>query len=133
MNPHQILKKLLSHLLIILILFDYPWILQHAGSPNDQVKDSAEGCHDTDDHKADVPDGHVGVDHGTRLVKQLDDPTLWLLDMLEVKLWVNNLVPDDRDPGAGQQAQEDRVDEHECDPEDDMWPVNVLLSENRTL
>ena len=108
------------------LFFDYPWILQHAGSPNDKVQDSAEGCHDPDDHKADVPDGNIGVDHGAGLVKQLDDPTLGLLDVLEVKLWVNNLVPDDRDPGAGQQAQEDRVDEHECDPEDDMGPVNVL-------
>ena len=116
------------------MFFSYPWVLQHARSPNDQVQDSAEAGHDPDDDKADVPDGHVGVDHGAGLVEQLDDPALRLLDVLEVKLGVNDLIPDHGDPGEGQQAQQHRVDEHEGDPEDDMRPEEKLaLRSNNVL
>ena len=42
--------------------------------------------------------------------------------MLQVELGVDDLVPDDGDPGAGDEAQDDGVEDHEDDPEDDVWP-----------
>ena len=100
----------------------YPRVLQHAGRPDDEVQHGAEHGHHADHDEDDVPDEDAGVDLAADGVEHLDDPVLRLLDVLQVELGVDDLVPDDGDPGAGDEAEDDGVEDHEHDPEDDVWP-----------
>ena len=43
-----------------------------------------------------------------------------MFNLLKVKLWINDLVPDDADPGGGDEEEQDSVDEHVDNPEYDM-------------
>ena len=43
-----------------------------------------------------------------------------MFNLLQVKLWINDLVPDDTDPGGGDEEEQDSVDEHVDNPKDDM-------------
>ena len=45
--------------------------------------------------------------------------------MFKVKLRINYLVPDEGNPSAGNEEQEEGVDDHVEDPEDNMRPSNI--------
>ena len=72
----------------------YPGILQHAGG-QDQVVDRTEHHHDSQQNKDDMSHYYTRVDFATGFVEQLDYFIFWLLDLIQIKLRVNDLVPDD--------------------------------------
>ena len=42
--------------------------------------------------------------------------------MFQVKLWINDLIPDERNPCTGNENQKKGVDDHVEDPENNMRP-----------
>ena len=104
----------------------YPRVLQHAGS-QDQVVHGAEHHHDAYQNKDDIPHDNTRVDPPAGFVEQFDDLVLWLLDLLQIKLRVDDLVPDDGYPGGGDEPQQDGVDDHVLDPEGHVGPDVITL------
>ena len=112
------------------ILWDYPWALCHAWS-DEEVKDRAEHRHYPHKGKDEDPVEWVRVDLATclcdnsqsiagpqgHLVEGIDQPVFWLLNVLQVKLRVDDLVPDKGDPGTGDEGQEEGVGDHVGDPQ----------------
>ena len=92
-----------------------PGTLAHARGDN-QVEDRTEHGDQPNGDKDDFTGTEACVDPAACLVEELDEPVVWLLDALHVKLRVDDLVPYVGYPGAGHQTQQHRVDHHVEDP-----------------
>ena len=72
----------------------YPRVLQHTGS-EDEVIHRAEHHHHSEQDKDDIPHDDTCIDFPTGFVEQLDNLVFWLLDVLQIKSRINDLVPYD--------------------------------------
>ena len=59
------------------------------------------------------------------MIECFDQSIFWLLNVFKVKLRINDLVPDEGNPSAGNENQKEGVDDHVEDPEDNMRPSNI--------